>query len=121
MKNADERWPPEFAQPVQIGNSFDKDSRRTGSGSNNSSHESMREAPFHFPQSPVNGRKASNVKRKLVVIGDGNCGKTSLLYAHKTGKFTTDYVPTVFENSTTSVALDSTRSVDLSLWDTAGI
>ena len=38
------------------------------------------------------------VKGKVVVVGDGTCGKTSLLFAHLTGKFDETYTPTVFEN-----------------------
>ncbi len=59
------------------------------------------------------------IRRKLVVIGDGACGKTSLLVAYKDNRFATDYVPTVFENSRAVVAVEE-RAVDLALWDTAG-
>ena len=34
---------------------------------------------------------------KLVIVGDGACGKTSLLTVFKTGTFPTDYIPTIFE------------------------
>jgi GTPase SAR1 family protein len=69
------------------------------------------------PLSPGSPRA---IRRKLVVIGDGACGKTSLLVAYKNGTFTSDYLPTVFENSTTTVPIED-KIVDLSLWDTAGI
>lgn len=36
--------------------------------------------------------------KKLVIVGDGNCGKTSLLIVFKDGEFPKDYAPTVFEN-----------------------
>jgi len=36
-------------------------------------------------------------KKKIVVVGDGQCGKTSLLMMFVHGQFPTDYVPTVFE------------------------
>lgn len=59
------------------------------------------------------------LRRKLVVVGDGAIGKTSLLTSYKTGAFTEEYVPTVFENSLASVRIED-KVVELSLWDTAG-
>ena len=59
------------------------------------------------------------VKRKLVVIGDGACGKTSLLYVFTLGKFPEEYHPTVFENYVTDCIVDGIK-VSLTLWDTAG-
>jgi len=59
------------------------------------------------------------VKRKLVIVGDGACGKTSLLSVFALGSFPTEYVPTVFENYVAEIRLDGKR-VQLALWDTAG-
>lgn len=59
------------------------------------------------------------VKRKLVIIGDGACGKTSLLYVFTLGKFPEEYHPTVFENYVTDCRVDGIK-VQLTLWDTAG-
>lgn len=59
------------------------------------------------------------IRRKLVVVGDGACGKTSLLVAYKDDRFDNDYVPTVFENTHAAVPVEN-RTVDLALWDTAG-
>ncbi|KAF7300184.1 Rho1 GTPase [Mycena kentingensis (nom. inval.)] len=59
------------------------------------------------------------VRRKLVVIGDGACGKTSLLISFSEGRFPTTYVPTVFENYVSDIYVDNTP-VELALWDTAG-
>eukprot|EP01097_Dermamoeba_algensis_P005222 TRINITY_DN3317_c0_g3_i3.p1 TRINITY_DN3317_c0_g3~~TRINITY_DN3317_c0_g3_i3.p1 ORF type:complete len:214 (-),score=30.84 TRINITY_DN3317_c0_g3_i3:135-776(-) len=62
----------------------------------------------------------SNCKRiKLVVVGDGAVGKTSLLISYATGKFPTEYIPTVFENYTTPMDY-SGETILLHLWDTAG-
>ncbi|CAI4051746.1 hypothetical protein SUVZ_14G2300 [Saccharomyces uvarum] len=59
------------------------------------------------------------VRRKLVIIGDGACGKTSLLYVFTLGKFPEQYHPTVFENYVTDCRVDGIK-VSLTLWDTAG-
>lgn len=39
-----------------------------------------------------------HVCKKLVVVGDGECGKTSLLMVFCRGEFPEYYVPTIFEN-----------------------
>ncbi|KAF2823492.1 hypothetical protein CC86DRAFT_68526 [Ophiobolus disseminans] len=59
------------------------------------------------------------VQRKLVLLGDGACGKTSLLNVFTRGYFPTVYEPTVFENYVHDIYIDNTH-VELSLWDTAG-
>eukprot|EP00042_Codosiga_hollandica_P020214 m.64767 g.64767 ORF g.64767 m.64767 type:complete len:193 (-) comp49746_c0_seq1:102-680(-) len=59
------------------------------------------------------------VMRKLVVIGDGACGKTCLLVVQTEKKFPEAYIPTVFENYAATVEFEG-QSVDLALWDTAG-
>merc|ERR1712232_295735 len=56
---------------------------------------------------------------KLVVVGDGAVGKTSLLISYATKKFPTDYVPTVFENYTAQMKRGK-QNILLHLWDTAG-
>ncbi|CAI6335976.1 unnamed protein product [Periconia digitata] len=60
-----------------------------------------------------------SVQRKLVLLGDGACGKTSLLNVFTRGYFPTVYEPTVFENYVHDIYIDNTH-VELSLWDTAG-
>lgn len=60
-----------------------------------------------------------SVQRKLVLLGDGACGKTSLLNVFTRGYFPTVYEPTVFENYVHDVFIDNVH-VELSLWDTAG-
>jgi len=59
------------------------------------------------------------VQRKLVLLGDGACGKTSLLNVFTRGYFPTVYEPTVFENYVHDIFIDNTH-VELNLWDTAG-
>ncbi|KAK7510855.1 P-loop containing nucleoside triphosphate hydrolase protein [Phyllosticta citriasiana] len=59
--------------------------------------------------------------KKLVVVGDGGCGKTCLLISYSQGYFPEKYVPTVFENYITHTPHPPTgKMVELALWDTAG-
>ncbi|CAI7578096.1 unnamed protein product [Penicillium glandicola] len=59
------------------------------------------------------------VQRKMVLLGDGACGKTSALNVFTRGFFPTVYEPTVFENYVHDIFVDNIH-VELSLWDTAG-
>ncbi|PRT52785.1 GTP-binding protein RHO4 [Wickerhamiella sorbophila] len=56
---------------------------------------------------------------KLVCVGDGGIGKTSLLSRYISGEFPKDYVPTVFENYIRNISFNGLK-VELALWDTAG-
>ncbi|TGZ77484.1 hypothetical protein EX30DRAFT_344126 [Ascodesmis nigricans] len=58
-------------------------------------------------------------QRKIVLLGDGASGKTSLLNVFTRGYFPQVYEPTVFENYVHDVYVDGTH-IELSLWDTAG-
>ena len=58
-------------------------------------------------------------KKKLVIVGDGACGKTCILIVFKKGEFPQDYIPTVFDQFVADIEVDG-KYVELVLWDTAG-
>ena len=58
-------------------------------------------------------------KVKIVVIGDGGIGKTSLLVTYSTDRFPTQHVPTVFDNYEDDITVDG-QVIRMELWDTAG-
>lgn len=58
--------------------------------------------------------------RKIVVVGDGGCGKTSLLLKYLDRKFDPEYTPTVFGKRDAVYTDESGKKVLLDLWDTAG-
>lgn len=57
---------------------------------------------------------------KVVLVGDGSCGKTCLLEVFKRNEFPEEYIPTVVDNFVKDVDIDDTKKVTLTLWDTAG-
>ncbi|KAF7287447.1 hypothetical protein GWI33_001416 [Rhynchophorus ferrugineus] len=59
------------------------------------------------------------IKRKIVVVGDGGCGKTSLLTLYTTNEFSEHYTPTVFDTCYKEVLIED-KTVFLTMWDTAG-
>ncbi|XP_053328736.1 rho-related GTP-binding protein RhoF [Spea bombifrons] len=67
------------------------------------------------------GRSRDKGKKevKIVIVGDGGCGKTSLLMVYAKGNFPERYAPSVFEKITTSVTIGN-KEIFLHLYDTAG-
>merc|ERR1712024_318743 len=70
-------------------------------------------------QADDNSYKMAAIRKKLVIVGDGACGKTCLLIVFSKDQFTEVYVPTVFENYVADIEVDG-KQVELALWDTAG-
>ena len=79
----------------------------------------------------------ASIRKKLVIVGDGACGKTCLLIVFSKDQFPEFYVPTVFENYVADIEVDGkqviyillsptyllfilSQQVELALWDTAG-
>lgn len=60
-----------------------------------------------------------SVNMKVVLVGDGSVGKTSLLISYTTDCFPQDYVPTIFDNYLATIKYQN-NIVKMSLWDTAG-
>lgn len=52
------------------------------------------------------GEMANTTRKKLVVVGDGACGKTCLLIVFSKDTFPEVYVPTVFENYVADIEID---------------
>lgn len=59
------------------------------------------------------------IRKKLVIVGDGACGKTCLLTVFSKDRFPDVYIPTIFESSVANIEVDGNQ-VELALWDTAG-
>ncbi|XP_059400419.1 rho-related GTP-binding protein RhoF-like [Carassius carassius] len=56
---------------------------------------------------------------KIVIVGDGGCGKTSLLMVYAKGDFPEKYAPSVFDKYVTTVSYGG-KDIQLNLYDTAG-
>ena len=50
--------------------------------------------------------RMANIRKKLVIVGDGACGKTCLLIVFSKDQFPEVYVPTVFENYVADIEVD---------------
>nr|XP_023664362.1 rho-related GTP-binding protein RhoF-like [Paramormyrops kingsleyae] len=70
--------------------------------------------------SAVGGKGGVHVEElKIVIVGDGASGKTSLLMVYAKGDFPEKYAPSVFEKYATTVTYGG-KEILLHLYDTAG-
>lgn len=53
------------------------------------------------------------IRKKLVIVGDGACGKTCLLIVFSKDQFPEVYVPTVFENYVADIEVDGKQVRDV--------
>ena len=75
---------------------------------------------FFYIKTSIFPPPAASNRYKLVVVGDGACGKTSLLTVFCDGKFPVEHIPTIFETNVATLHLEGEGEVELALWDTAG-
>ena len=53
------------------------------------------------------------IRKKLVIVGDGACGKTCLLIVFSKDQFPDVYVPTVFENYVADIEVDGKQVIKM--------
>lgn len=108
---------------------YDGGIQRQATGGRNARNTRSSEGTVSTTMSASTGRESSAThvteapaySKKIVVVGDGGCGKTCLLISYSQGYFPEKYVPTVFENYITYPTHQPTgKTVELALWDTAG-
>ncbi|XP_010778608.1 rho-related GTP-binding protein RhoF [Notothenia coriiceps] len=73
----------------------------------------------HNHAGTANGTMKKGQELKIVIVGDGGCGKTSLLMVYAKGDFPEKYAPSVFEKYVTTISLGG-KEIKLNLYDTAG-
>ncbi|XP_027044603.1 ras-like GTP-binding protein RHO [Pocillopora damicornis] len=62
----------------------------------------------------------SYICKKLIIVGDSGCGKTSLLTSFACKKFPEEFVPTLFDGGYRAEITVDGDTVGLAFWDTVG-
>lgn len=65
---------------------------------------------------PIPEPPMTTIRKKLVIVGDGACGKTCLLIVFSKDQFPEVYVPTVFENYVADIEVDGKQVSSCSIW-----
>jgi len=82
--------------------------------------KNIKNIKYNEPSPIVSNTHQSLIRTfKIVVIGDGAVGKTSLLIRYTNNVYNGDYIPTLFDNYSMMVNIDQ-QIYNISLWDTAG-
>jgi len=63
----------------------------------------------------------TTIRKKLVIVGDGACGKTCLLIVFSKDQFPEVYVPTVFENYVADIEVDGKQVSSLYVYPSSSI
>ncbi|CAF5155164.1 unnamed protein product, partial [Rotaria magnacalcarata] len=66
-----------------------------------------------------NKRQTTQSIKKLVIVGDSDCGKRSLLFSFSTNEFITDYTARTLELPTVTIPIDQ-KTIHLTLVDVSG-
>jgi len=72
------------------------------------------------PSSTPVASPAKKAAHKVVLIGDAQCGKSSLLRRYTRNKFEEDYMPTVFDSGSADIVADQNNDIQVNIWDTSG-
>lgn len=62
----------------------------------------------------------SEIKAKLVVVGDCGCGKTTMIKRYISNSYTDTYTATGFDTYHSTYQVSSTYKIQMSIWDTSG-
>ncbi|CAB3994665.1 rho-related GTP-binding isoform X2 [Paramuricea clavata] len=109
---------PSFVETTDTAEDLGMSSADVFVSSTITSKPSKKDSKFCISVTARNKNMAA-IRKKLVIVGDGACGKTCLLIVFSKDQFPEVYVPTVFENYVADIEVDG-KTVELALWDTAG-